>query len=74
MYPIPGPHEKNIIDLDESCMKYKKGFSDRLQKVWKDCEKVSKPYLFDEGLIHSASLSNIPESRNQGFRIGVPIV
>jgi hypothetical protein len=30
LYPIPGQHEKGIIDLDNSCSKFKTNYSSRL--------------------------------------------
>ena len=34
LYPIPGPNEGSIEDLDNSCLAYKKSFKKRLQNVW----------------------------------------
>jgi hypothetical protein len=74
LYPIPGQHEKTIQELDNSCGKFKQDYAGKLKGIWHESMKVSQPYLFDKNLIESASQSNIPESRNMGFRVGVPLV
>ena len=65
---------KPIIDLDPTFKDYKSAFKKRLSECWNDALKVTQPYRFDPLTNKRGSMSNLPEPRNNGYRIGNPLV
>ena len=74
LYPIAAQHEKKIVDLDTTCAAYKAKYREGLEKAWAKTLQITQAYKFDEKLNQRASARNLPGSRNQGYRVGVPLV
>jgi hypothetical protein len=63
-----------IQQIDVNVKSYRQNFKKQLLKNWDETLKVTQPYRFDPSLNQKASTTNLPESRNFGFRIDSKIV
>mmetsp|Transcript_32244 Transcript_32244/g.49345 ORF Transcript_32244/g.49345 Transcript_32244/m.49345 type:complete len:185 (+) Transcript_32244:1836-2390(+) len=73
LFPIPAEHEKSIVDIDESCKRFKLKQAQQLKNAWAESKRYTQGYRFDPKLTSNGSPHNLPESRNR-FRVGVPLV
>jgi hypothetical protein len=65
---------KSIIQDDRTFAQYKMKFKEKLQGTWEDTVKQTQPYLFDPKVNHIAGNNNLPDCRDNGYKIGAPIV
>ena len=63
-----------IVDHDDSCQNYKTEFKKQLQNAWDHTLKVTQPYKYDPLTNLRASSTNLPESRNRGYRLNASVV
>ena len=45
IFPVPGEHEKGIVDLDTTFSDYKKKFRKSLDRTWRDLVSKQTPIL-----------------------------
>lgn len=71
---MPMFRPESIVDLDDSCKKYKEKYRERLQKAWDETLRVTQPYRFDERLNARASNKNLPTTKSGVLRLGEALV